>query len=42
MNSGEESAFPMESSSTSTSHKHEDTASLSLDRSLKMISVVSE
>ena len=42
MNSGEESAFPMVSSSSSASHKYEGTASLSLDSSGKMISVVSE
>ena len=41
MNSGEESVFPMVSSSSSASDKYEGTASLSLDSSRKMTSMYS-
>ena len=39
---GEDSAFPMVSSSNSASHKYEGSVSLSPDSSWKIISVVSE
>ena len=42
MNSGEDSAFPLISSSSSASHEYEGSASMSPDSSWKIIAEVSE